>query len=84
MGRNIHVKDGKIWIRRLSRALFLWFDEERADSGRSINHPIAVGSFLSSTGIMDVRVIQAAVLHDTVEDTHTTIGELAVFTDKWY
>jgi hypothetical protein len=24
-----------------------------------------------------VRVLQAAILHDTVEDTHTTIGEVA-------
>lgn len=40
-----------------------------------INHPVAVANFLSSTGILDVRVLQAAVLHDTVEDTHTTIGE---------
>lgn len=34
----------------------------------------AVANFLSSTGITDVAVMQAAVLHDTVEDTHTTIG----------
>ncbi|WWC96040.1 hypothetical protein V866_002907 [Kwoniella sp. B9012] len=42
-----------------------------------INHPIAVANYLSSTGITDVRVLQAAVLHDTVEDTHTTIEEIA-------
>ncbi|WVR06391.1 hypothetical protein IAU60_003422 [Kwoniella sp. DSM 27419] len=42
-----------------------------------INHPIAVANFLSSTGVTDVRVLQAAVLHDTVEDTHTTVEEIA-------
>ncbi|WWC88739.1 uncharacterized protein L201_003652 [Kwoniella dendrophila CBS 6074] len=42
-----------------------------------INHPIAVANYLSSTGITDVKVLQAAVLHDTVEDTHTTIEEIA-------
>ncbi|ORY24286.1 hypothetical protein BCR39DRAFT_547219 [Naematelia encephala] len=42
-----------------------------------INHPIAVANFLASTGIQDVRVLQAAVLHDTVEDTHTTVEEIA-------
>ncbi|KAI9634939.1 uncharacterized protein MKK02DRAFT_16019 [Dioszegia hungarica] len=42
-----------------------------------INHPIAVSNFLSSTGITDVRVLQAAILHDTVEDTPTTIEEIA-------
>ncbi|WRT67841.1 uncharacterized protein IL334_004815 [Kwoniella shivajii] len=42
-----------------------------------INHPIAVANYLSSTGVTDVRVLQAAVLHDTVEDTHTTIEEIA-------
>jgi hypothetical protein len=34
----------------------------------------AVANFLSSTGITDIRVLQAAILHDTVEDTHTSIG----------
>ncbi|WVN85077.1 uncharacterized protein L203_100219 [Cryptococcus depauperatus CBS 7841] len=42
-----------------------------------INHPIAVANYLSSTGITDVRILQAAILHDTVEDTHTTIEEIA-------
>ena len=51
-------------------------DSWRRLSGRySINHPIAVANLLSSTGITDVRVLQAALLHDTVEDTDTTLGE---------
>lgn len=47
-----------------------------------INHPIAVANFLSSTGITDVRVLQAAILHDTVEDTCTTIGECGIWRDE--
>ncbi|ODN77634.1 hypothetical protein L202_04792 [Cryptococcus amylolentus CBS 6039] len=42
-----------------------------------INHPIAVANYLATTGITDVRVLQAAILHDTVEDTHTSIEEIA-------
>ncbi len=43
-----------------------------------INHPLALASLLSSVGgITDVVVLQAAILHDTVEDTDTTYEELA-------
>ncbi|WP_150691534.1 HD domain-containing protein [Pandoraea communis] len=42
-----------------------------------INHPIAVAHLLSTTGkITEVSVLQAAILHDTIEDTHTTFEEL--------
>ncbi|KAJ8340329.1 hypothetical protein SKAU_G00349620 [Synaphobranchus kaupii] len=46
-----------------------------------INHPIGVGRILSyEGGITDIEVLQAALLHDTVEDTDTSIAELeAVF-----
>ncbi|KAK1925484.1 hypothetical protein DB88DRAFT_484100 [Papiliotrema laurentii] len=43
-----------------------------------INHPIAVSNFLAATGVTDIKVLQAAILHDTVEDTHTTLEEIAV------
>lgn len=36
-----------------------------------------MANFLSSTGITDIRVLQAAILHDTVEDTHTTLTEIS-------
>jgi guanosine-3',5'-bis(diphosphate) 3'-pyrophosphohydrolase len=43
-----------------------------------INHPLALAALLSSVGgITDVEVLQAAILHDTVEDTATTYEELA-------
>ncbi|XP_056318897.1 guanosine-3',5'-bis(diphosphate) 3'-pyrophosphohydrolase MESH1 [Danio aesculapii] len=42
-----------------------------------INHPIGVARILSHEGeITDIEVIQAALLHDTVEDTDTTFEEL--------
>lgn len=44
-----------------------------------INHPIAVAEILTSIGgITDLTTIQAALLHDTVEDTKTTAEELAL------
>jgi (p)ppGpp synthase/HD superfamily hydrolase len=42
-----------------------------------INHPIGVASILANeAGINDVTVLQAAILHDTIEDTNTTLEEL--------
>uniref|UniRef100_A0A8C5P9T7 Guanosine-3',5'-bis(diphosphate) 3'-pyrophosphohydrolase MESH1 n=1 Tax=Leptobrachium leishanense TaxID=445787 RepID=A0A8C5P9T7_9ANUR len=42
-----------------------------------INHPIGVATILSQeAGITDVVVLQAALLHDTVEDTNTTFLEI--------
>lgn len=42
-----------------------------------INHPIAVAHVLAvEAGIEDVEVLAGALLHDTIEDTDTTIGEL--------
>lgn len=42
-----------------------------------INHPIGVARILShEAGISDIAVLQAALLHDTVEDTNTTFLEI--------
>jgi len=42
-----------------------------------INHPIGVANILiQEGGVEDVEVVQAALLHDTVEDTDTTFEEL--------
>ncbi|XP_050772543.1 guanosine-3',5'-bis(diphosphate) 3'-pyrophosphohydrolase MESH1-like [Gopherus flavomarginatus] len=42
-----------------------------------INHPIGVARILSQeAGVMDIAVLQAALLHDTVEDTDTTFSEM--------
>ena len=49
-----------------------------------INHPIGVAKILTSEAkVTDPIVLQAALLHDTVEDTDTTIEEIGdVFGDK--
>ena len=42
-----------------------------------INHPIAVTRLLADVGgVSDPVLLQAAILHDTVEDTDTTLDEL--------
>ncbi|XP_047437008.1 guanosine-3',5'-bis(diphosphate) 3'-pyrophosphohydrolase MESH1 [Mugil cephalus] len=42
-----------------------------------INHPVGVARILSHEGgVTDIEVLQAALLHDTVEDTDTTPSEL--------
>ena len=42
-----------------------------------INHPIGVASLIANIGgVEDVKVLQAAILHDTVEDTNTTFEEI--------
>ena len=61
-------------------------DQRRKNKSETpyINHPIGVAHILTREGkITDPIVIQAALLHDTVEDTDTTIGEIGdVFGDK--
>lgn len=42
-----------------------------------INHPVGVAHILwTEGGVHDIEVLQAAILHDTVEDTDTTHEEL--------
>ncbi len=42
-----------------------------------INHPLKVAEMLRSLGaVKDVEIIIAALLHDTIEDTETTLSEL--------
>jgi guanosine-3',5'-bis(diphosphate) 3'-pyrophosphohydrolase len=57
--------------------------QRRKDAHASpyINHPIALVSVLANEGgVHDTRVLCAAVLHDTIEDTQTTPDELrAIF-----
>ncbi|GFO20833.1 guanosine-3',5'-bis(diphosphate) 3'-pyrophosphohydrolase mesh1 [Plakobranchus ocellatus] len=54
-------------------------DQRRKDKQKTpyVNHVIGVAHILvSEGGISDVSVIQAALLHDTVEDTDTSFYEL--------
>jgi guanosine-3',5'-bis(diphosphate) 3'-pyrophosphohydrolase len=48
-----------------------------ADASPYINHPIALADVLANeAGIEDERVLVAALLHDTIEDTEATEQEL--------
>lgn len=54
-------------------------DQRRKDIDASpyINHPIEVAELLTRIGgIDDIITLQAAILHDTLEDTNTTAAEL--------
>jgi guanosine-3',5'-bis(diphosphate) 3'-pyrophosphohydrolase len=55
-----------------------------ADATPYINHPISLADLLANEAMIDDPVvIIAALLHDTVEDTETTLEELAdVFGDE--
>lgn len=47
------------------------------DASPYINHPIAVASLLAvEGGVSDLATLQAAILHDTIEDTETSFEEL--------
>ena len=47
------------------------------DEAPYINHPIGVANILANEGgIDDPIVLQAALLHDTVEDTETSLDEI--------
>ncbi|MDR5796201.1 HD domain-containing protein [Caballeronia sp. LZ008] len=48
-----------------------------ADASPYINHPIALAHVLANEGgVEDERVLIAAILHDTIEDTDTSRDEL--------
>lgn len=48
-----------------------------AEASPYINHPLALARVLKlEAGVADTDVLIAAILHDTVEDTQTTVEEL--------
>jgi len=65
-------------LRAVSFAAERHRDQKRKGKDKSpyINHPIAVAETLASAGISDLATLQAAILHDTIEDTETTADEL--------
>jgi guanosine-3',5'-bis(diphosphate) 3'-pyrophosphohydrolase len=61
-------------------------DQRRKDAEASpyINHPIALANLLANEGgVGDTVILCAAVLHDTIEDTNTTAGELEAQFGWW-
>ena len=66
-------------IRTTAFAAHKHSEQKRKDAKASpyINHPIALAQVLwAEGGVRDVTTIAAALLHDTVEDTRTTLDEL--------
>jgi guanosine-3',5'-bis(diphosphate) 3'-pyrophosphohydrolase len=66
-------------LRALAFAAHKHRDQRRKDAEASpyINHPIALAELLAREGgVADVEVLAAALLHDTIEDTDTTVQEL--------
>lgn len=67
---------------RLLAALHFAADKHRdqrrkgEDASPYINHPIVVAETLARFGVTDPVTLQAAALHDTLEDTETTPDEL--------
>ncbi len=50
----------------------------KSDDSPYINHPLGVADILWHVGtVIDQNVLAAAILHDTVEDTNTTLDEIA-------
>lgn len=69
----------KLLLKALNFAAYKHKDQRRKDAQSSpyINHPIALVNVLCNEGhVTDIEVICAALLHDTVEDTRTTVLEL--------
>ncbi|KAG5460012.1 MAG: hypothetical protein BJ554DRAFT_7996 [Olpidium bornovanus] len=64
-------------LRAVDFAAFKHRDQKRKDVRRT-----RVAKMLTDAGITDVATLQAAVLHDTVEDTATTFEEVAAGTDR--
>jgi guanosine-3',5'-bis(diphosphate) 3'-pyrophosphohydrolase len=73
------VPDLALILRALEFAARKHRDQRRKDAEASpyINHPIALANVLCNEGdVTDSITIAAAILHDTLEDTDTTHGEL--------
>ena len=76
---SLHTDDLGLILHALRFAALKHRDQRRKDREASpyINHPIALANVLGNeAGIGDARVLAAAILHDTVEDTDTTVAEL--------
>lgn len=69
----------KLYTKCLNFAAIKHRDQRRKDPEKTpyINHPIGVANILAEEGdVTDLEVLMAAILHDTVEDTETTLEEI--------
>ncbi|HSN41554.1 MAG TPA: HD domain-containing protein [Burkholderiales bacterium] len=73
------VASSDLILRAVAFAAHKHRDQRRKDKDASpyINHPIQLAKVLwEEGGVRDAEVIAAALLHDTLEDTETTLQEL--------
>lgn len=73
------MSDLRSLLRTISFAAEKHIDQRRKNPRKSpyINHPIGVAEILADeAGVTDLITLQAAILHDTVEDTKTTFEEI--------
>jgi guanosine-3',5'-bis(diphosphate) 3'-pyrophosphohydrolase len=73
------MKDASLFLKALHFAADKHRDQRRKDESASpyINHPIYVAQILTDIGgIDDVEVLCGAILHDTVEDTETSMNDI--------
>jgi guanosine-3',5'-bis(diphosphate) 3'-pyrophosphohydrolase len=74
--RATHPKADTRLIERSYEVAARWHaDQKRLSGDPYITHPLAVSTILAELG-MNTETICAALLHDTVEDTAYTLGEL--------
>ncbi len=77
--KTIRAHHPKADVRTVERAYEVaahWHKDQKRKSGDPyITHPLAVATILAELG-MNTETICAALLHDTVEDTPYTLGEL--------
>lgn len=69
----------KLYTKCINFAAIKHRDQRRKDPEKTpyINHPIGVANILAEEGdVTDLDVLMAAILHDTVEDTETTLEEI--------
>ena len=70
------------WLERVAAAAAAWHHGQRRRSGEPyIAHPLAVAELVSSWGMQECAVL-AAMLHDVVEDTPATTGEVAALLEE--
>ena len=77
--KNAPDKGLPLLLKALSFAAHKHRDQRRKDAEASpyINHPIALAEVLADEGgVTDIEVLAAALLHDTIEDTDTSVDEL--------
>ena len=69
-------KDTQLLIDAMEFATWKHRFQKRKQGESYITHPVAVCKILRDAGITDAEILAGALLHDTVEDTDTTIEEI--------